>query len=469
MGRRGTSERPLRVAVIGSGPAGFYTVQRLLQSKDLAFEIDVIDRLPAPFGLVRYGVAPDHEKIKNVIAVYDRLARDPRVRFYGGVEFGATIRLGDLARHYDQAVFCTGAQTDRRLGIPGEDLAGSHAATDFVAWYNGHPDYADRRFDLACDAAVVIGVGNVAVDVARILCRTPDELATTDIADDALAALRGSRVRSVHLVGRRGPAQAAFTRPEVEELGELPDAETSTVAAEVALDEATHRALGATPDKGTLRKIDILQGYAGRREPEKGRRLAIRFLLSPVEIVSGPRGEVSAVRLVRNRLEIDAAGGVRAVPTGETETLAAGLVFRSVGYRGVALCDLPFDERRGTIPHEQGRIHDAERRVLTGLYVAGWIKRGPNGVIGTNKPDATETVERMIEDVLADRLLQPSAPTRSEFEATLGDRGARFVTYADWQRLDALEIEAGRSEGRPRRKLVRHEEFRRALSDSPPR
>ncbi len=465
MSRPGTPERPLRVAVIGSGPAGFYTVQRLLQSKELALEIDVVDRLPAPFGLVRYGVAPDHAKIKNVIAVYDKLARDPRVRFYGGVEYGATLRLADLAQHYDQVVFCTGAQTDRRLGIPGEDLAGSHAATDFVGWYNGHPDYADRHFDLSAGAALVIGVGNVAVDVARILCRSAAELASTDIADEALAALRTSRVRSVVLVGRRGPAQAAFTPPEVEELGQLPEAEVSTIAAEVALDEATRQALGPTPDKGTQRKIEILQGYAGRSEPAKPRKLALRFLLSPLEIVSGARGEVTAVRLARNRLVFDGAGDVRAVATDATETIAAGLVFRSVGYRGVALRDLPFDERRGTIPHERGRVAGVAGDVRPGLYVAGWIKRGPSGVIGTNKPDAAETAERMIEDVTADRLLRPTLPSRAALEQLLTERGTRWVSYADWQRLDAIEVEAGRSAGRPRRKLVRHEELRQALGD----
>jgi len=465
MDRPGTTQRPLRVAVIGSGPAGFYTVQQLLQRKGLEVEIDVLDRLPAPFGLVRYGVAPDHAKIKNVIAVYDKLARDPRVRFYGQVEYGTTLSRSDLERHFDQAVFCTGAQTDRRLGIPGEDLAGSHPATDFVAWYNGHPDYADRQFDLGCETALVIGVGNVAVDVARILCRTAEELASTDIADHALVALRSSRVRTVVLVGRRGPAQAAFTPPEVEELGELPDASASTVPAEVELDARTRQALGPAPDKGTLRKIELLQSYAGRLEPAKGRRLQLRFLLSPVEIVPGPHGEVAAVRLARNRIELDAAGEVRAVATDETETLAAGLVFRSVGYRGVALPELPFDDRRGTIPHERGRIRGAAGELLPGLYVSGWIKRGPSGVIGTNKPDAAETVERMLEDLAAGTLAHPASPSRAAFESSLRERTGRWVSYDDWRRLDALEIEAGRAQGRPRRKLVQYEEFRRGLAD----
>jgi len=464
MHRPGTTERPLRVAVIGSGPSGFYTVQQLLQRKDLALEIDVLERLPAPFGLVRYGVAPDHAKIKNVIAVYDRLARDPRVRFYGQVEYGTTLTRADLERHFDQAVFCTGAQTDRRLGIPGEDLVGSHPATDFVAWYNGHPDYADRQFELGCETALVIGVGNVAVDVARILCRTHEELASTDIADHALAALRASRVRRVILVGRRGPAQAAFTPPEVEELGQLSDACASTLAEEVELDAATRQALGPSLDKGTLRKIELLQSYAGRCEPAKGRRLELRFLLSPLEILPGPRGEVAGVILARNRLELE-RGQIRAVPSDATETLPAGLVFRSVGYRGVALRDLPFDERHGTIPHERGRIRDAERSLLPGLYVAGWIKRGPSGVIGTNKPDAAETVERMLEDLAAGALAQPTAPSRTAFESLLHERMQRWVSYEDWQRLDALELEAGRAQGRVRRKLVRHEEFRRGLAD----
>jgi ferredoxin--NADP+ reductase len=450
-------DRPLRVAVVGSGPAGFYVVQHLLQRKGLEVEIDVFDRLPAPFGLVRYGVAPDHQKIKNVIAVYDRLARDPRVRFYGGVEYGSTIDRADLERHYDQTVLCTGAQTDRRLGIAGEDLAGSHPATDFVAWYNGHPDYVDNAFDLGADTAVVIGVGNVAVDVARILCRTPDELATTDIADHALAALRESRVRRVVLVGRRGPAQAAFTPPEVEELGQLSDACASTRPGEVELDDATRQSLGPAPDKGTLRKIELLQGYAGRSELGKSRRLELRFLLSPVEILATATGSVAGIRLARTRLALDGSGGVRAVATDETETLEAGLVFRSVGYRGVALPGLPFDEKSGTIPSDRGRV-------LPGFYVAGWIKRGPSGVIGTNKPDAAETVEQMLADREAGTLGAPSAPTRAAFESLLRERDVRWVSYDDWRQLDALEIEAGRAAGRVRRKLVRYDEFARSLA-----
>jgi ferredoxin/flavodoxin---NADP+ reductase len=464
MDRPGSSARPLRVAVVGSGPAGFYTVQHLLQRKGLDVEVDVLDRLPAPFGLVRYGVAPDHQKIKNVIAVYDRLARDPRVRFYGRVEYGTTVGRADLERHYDQTVVCTGAQTDRRLGIPGEDLPGSHPATDFVAWYNGHPDYVDRVFDLSADTAVVIGVGNVAVDVARILCRTPAELGTTDIADHALAALAESRVRRVVLVGRRGPAQAAFTPPEVEELGELSDACASTVRAEVELDAATRQSLGPAPDKGTLRKIELLQRYAERSEPGKRRLLELRFLLSPIEIVAGSGGDVAAIRLARTRLALDPSGDVRAVATDETETLPAGLVFRSVGYRGVALPDLPFDERSGTIPSDRGRVRGPDGAPLPGLYVAGWIKRGPSGVIGTNKPDAAETVEQMLADLDAGQLARPTAPDRAAFEALLRERGVRWVSYDDWRQLDALEIESGQAVGRVRRKLVRYEEFLRSLA-----
>jgi ferredoxin--NADP+ reductase len=464
MAQPGTPDQPLRVAIVGSGPTGFYTAQHLFNERGLAVQVDVFDRLPTPFGLVRLGVAPDHEKIKSVIAVYEKTARMPGFRFYGNVEVGRHLSVAELRRLYHQIVYCTGAQTDRRLGIPGEDLAGSHTATEFVAWYNGHPEYVDRTFDLSRHSAVIVGVGNVAVDVARILCRTHQELARTDIADHALQSLRESRVRRVTMLGRRGPAQAAFTNAEIKELGELPAAECSTVPEETELDPVSRAELERHPDRLTERKLEILRGMAGRSEPQKPRQLRIRFLVSPVEIVGDGEGRVSAVRLVRNELYLTDRGVVKSRETGRFETLEAGLVFRSVGYRGVPIPGVPFDEDSAIFLNDKGRVLDPEtRRPRLGEYAAGWIKRGPVGVIGTNKPDALETVRQMLEDLLAGRVLRPEDPSMLAAEKLIRSRQPDVFTYPDWSRLDALEVERGERQGRPRVKYTDVREMLAAL------
>jgi ferredoxin--NADP+ reductase len=455
MSQVGTEADPLRVAIVGSGPTAFYTAQHLFDQKELAVDVDMFERLPTPFGLVRFGVAPDHQKIKSVIAVYQKTAAHPRFRFFGNVDVGRDVPVDRLRAFYHQIVYCTGAQTDRRLGIPGEDLDGSHTATEFVAWYNGHPEYTDRVFDLGREQAVVVGIGNVAVDVARILCRTPDELARTDIADYALEQLRESRVREVHIVGRRGPAQAAFTNAEIKELGNMPGAETSTVAEEVALDPLSQKDFEDKPDKLTRRKLDILEELAGRREPDKPKRLAVRFLVSPVELEGDDGGRVRAVRLVHNELYRSDDGSIRSRPTDRYETVPAGLVFRSVGYRGVAVPGVPFREDWAVIPNEAGRVIDPDSgAAVTGEYAAGWIKRGPQGVIGTNKPDALETVRSMVEDLERERHLRPAEPSPEAAERMVHDAQPRLVTYGDWQRLDALEVGRGEAQGRPRLKFT---------------
>ncbi len=459
----GTDDNPLRVAIIGSGPAGFYVVERLFKEQGLNVEVDMFDELPTPFGLVRGGVAPDHQKIKSVVRVYDRAARNPNFRFYGNVRYGRDVHLADLEVHYHQACFTTGAQTDRNLGIPGEDLDGSHAATEFVAWYNGHPDYRDRRFDLSGENAAVIGVGNVAIDVARILCRCHEELAVTDIADYALEALRESRIRNVYLIGRRGPAQAAFTNPEIKEMGELADADVEILPEEARLDDLSQAYLDAHPDKALVRKLDILQSYAGRPATGKSRRLSIRFLLSPTELIGDADGRVRAVQLVRNELYAD-NGGLRPRATAVTETIPADIVFRSVGYLGVALPAVPFDERRGVIPNDRGRVLAGQgKEPLVGLYASGWIKRGPSGVIGTNKPDAVETVERMLEDLRAGMVLDPAHPQVAGAERLVRERQPQYVSYEDWLRLDDIETARGKASGRPRVKLTRTEDMIAAL------
>jgi ferredoxin/flavodoxin---NADP+ reductase len=421
----------MRVAVVGSGPAGFYAAGALL-SADPPAEVDMIERLPTPWGLVRLGVAPDHPKLKSVSRAFERIAEQPGFRFLGNVEFGRDIQHADLVRLYDAVVYAVGAQTDRRLGIPGEDLPGSWAATEFVAWYNGHPDYQDIAFDLSVERAVVIGNGNVALDLARMLALTHEELSPTDATDASIAAIASSPIREIVVVGRRGPAQAAFTTPELQEMGAL-------AGADVVVDPADLE--GAQP-KSTIaeRNVSVLQELAAREPEGKPRRVVFRFFESPVAILGEER--VEGIELVRNELDENE----RAVATDVRETLSCGLVFRSVGYLGVELPGVAFDARRGTIPNEGGRVEP-------GVYCAGWIKRGPSGVIGTNKKDATETVELLLEDAAAGRLeLKPDA-SAAAVDALLAERGIRVVEYDGWMAIDEAERAAGEKSGRPRVKL----------------
>ena len=421
----------MRVAVVGSGPAGFYAAAALL-SADPPAEVDMIERLPTPWGLVRLGVAPDHPKLKSVSRAFERIAEQPGFRFLGNVEFGRDIHHADLVRLYDAVIYAVGAQTDRRLGIPGEDLPGSWAATEFVAWYNGHPDYQDIEFDLSVERAVVIGNGNVALDLARMLALTHEELSPTDATDASIAAIASSPIREIVVVGRRGPAQAAFTTPELQEMGAL-------AGADVVVDSADLE--GAQP-KGTLaeRNVSVLQELATREPEGKPRRVVFRFFESPVAILGEDR--VEAIELVRNELDEND----RAVATDVHETLPCGLVFRSVGYLGVELPGVPFDARSGTIPNEGGRVEP-------GVYCAGWIKRGPSGVIGTNKKDATETVERLLEDAAAGRLEPKPDASAAAVDALLAERGIRVVEYDGWVAIDEAERSAGETSGRPRVKL----------------
>jgi ferredoxin/flavodoxin---NADP+ reductase len=445
--------QPLRVAVVGSGPAGFYAAGALLAA-DPPAEVDLIERLPTPWGLVRLGVAPDHPKIKSVSRAFERIAERPGFRFLGNVEVGRDVMHTDLLDHYDAVIYSVGAQTDRRMGIPGEDLPGSWSATDFVAWYNGHPDHQHLHFDLSGERAVVIGNGNVAVDVARMLALTPEELAPTDTTDAAMAAIGGSGIHEILMVGRRGPVQAAFTNPELLELGELAGADVIVDPADLELDPASAAALDS--DTNAERNLQVLREYAAREPEGKPKRVVLRFLLSPVELEGEER--VEAVELVHNRLEPDGRGGLRAVPTGERETVPAGIVFRSVGYRGVALPGVPFDEERGVIRNVGGRVIDEGGTAVTGVYAAGWIKRGPSGVIGTNKKDATETVELLLEDDRDGRLPRKGV-SAEDAERFIAARVARLVMYDHWTTIDDLERTAGEKLGRPRVKLVTWDEL----------
>ncbi len=460
----GADVSPLRVAIIGSGPAAFYAVDHLLKQDGLTVEIDMFERFPTPYGLVRTGVAPDHHKIKSVTRRFAQIASSPRVRFYGLVEFGRDIAVSDLRERHHQILYATGAQTDKRLAIPGEELKGIHAANEFIGWYNGHPDYRDCQFDLSQERAAIVGVGNVAVDVARILCLTPDELAVTDIASHALGALSQSRVKEVYLLGRRGPAQATFTNPEIKELDNLADADIFVRPEEAQLDDLSRAALDASDDRATRQKIEILQGYASRKPTGRTRRLSIRFLVSPVDLLGDVAGQVVAMRLVKNALYQTAAGTLKPRATDCVEELSLGLVFRSVGYRGTPLPGVPFDERRGVIPNGKGRVIDPEsQQPVVGEYCSGWIKRGATGVIGTNKPDSIETVTCMLEDLAHGAILRPSAPEVSKTAHLVRERQPNYFSFDDWLRLDAIEVKYGRAQNRPREKFTRVEDMLAAL------
>ncbi len=435
------SPASIRVAVVGSGPAGFYAAGALLASEEPAVRVDMIERLPTPWGLVRLGVAPDHPNIKAVSRAFEKIATQPGFRFFGNVDVGEDVTHEELAERYDAVLYAVGAQTDRQLGIPGEDLPGSWPATSFVAWYNGHPDFQDLEFDLSHERAVVIGNGNVALDVARMLALTPEELAPTDTTDAAIAAINAAGVKEILVVGRRGPVQAAWTPVEVGELGALAGADILVDPADLELDPASEAELEAAPPT-VKRNVEHLRAYAEREPEGKPRAIRLDFLASPVAILG--EGKVEGVEFVRNEL-IDG----RAVPTGETETVPCGIVFRSVGYRGVELPGVPFDEGSGTIPNEGGRVRP-------GLYVAGWIKRGPSGVIGTNKKDATETVELLLADARAGAL--PGA-SGEDLEALLEERGVDHVLYAGWEAIDTAERSAGEPQGRPRVKLCTWDEL----------
>jgi ferredoxin--NADP+ reductase len=435
-----------RVAIIGAGPAGFYAADQLLKQ---GFAVDLLDRLPTPYGLVRSGVAPDHPKIKSVTRVYDKVAASPDFRYFGGVELGAHVTRDELRARYHAVVYAFGTAADRRLGIPGEDLRGSHSATDFVAWYNGHPDYADQAFDLDHERAVVIGNGNVAVDVARMLVLASDELAVTDTADHALPAFAGSGVREVVLLGRRGPEHAAFTTPELRELGELS-------RADVLVEPFT----AEPPEEATStqkRNLEVLQEFAAREPAGHTHSVRLRFLRSPVEILGDDDGRVRGLRTSVNRIE-----GGRAVPTGEEEVIECGLVLRAVGYTGAPVAGVPFDASSGLIPNADGRVIDDDGAPLRGEYAVGWIKRGPTGVIGTNKKCAAGTVAHVVADADAGRL---GDADDTDPEAWLRERVPDLVTWAGWTAIDAYESDAGAPSGRPRVKLVRMDELLRIASE----
>jgi ferredoxin--NADP+ reductase len=437
-----------------------------LKPDDVTVEVDMFDRLPTPFGLVRAGVAPDHPKIKSVIRVYERTAAREGFRFFGNVEVGREITVADLEQHYEAIIYAYGTATDRQLGIPGEDLPGSHAATEFVAWYNAHPDFADAEFDLSCERAVVIGNGNVAADVARMLALPREELETTDTADHAIEALGESGVREIIVLGRRGPAQAAFTNPEVRELGELTEADIVIDPAEVELDPASREDIDSEDANPTNRRnVEIFTEFAGREPEGKPKAVVLRFCCSPVEILGN--GRVEKIVIARNELVRDESGAIRARDTGEREEIECGLVLRSIGYKGIGLEGIPFDSGRGLIPNQTGRVVDPDSgEQVPGHYAVGWIKRGPSGVIGTNKKDAQETVDAIFADLAAGKV--PDRGAASAIEELLAERAPHHVTYDGWRAIDRAEVAAGEPRGRPRVKFCRIEEMIEAARATDP-
>jgi ferredoxin--NADP+ reductase len=447
------SALPFRVAIIGSGPAGIYAAEVLTAQNDLAVRVDVFDQLLTPYGLVRYGVAPDHQKIKSVVTALQRVLQRPQVRFLGGVEYGRHLTHADLVQYYDAVIYAVGASLDRALAIPGESLPGSLSATEFVAWYNGHPARAAQQMPPPPPGVAVVGVGNVAVDVARVLAKTVADLAVTDIASYALDTLARSQVTDIYVLGRRGPAQARFTTKELKDLGELDTAEIIVRPEEVALSPAE---MAAITDKTVRRNVEVLQEFSTRPPEGKPRRIHLRFLVSPVEIVGTDR--VEGLRIERNRLDEHE----QAVGTGEYETLAVQMVFRAVGYKGQSIADVPFDARRGIIPNEAGRVL-CDGTVLPGEYATGWIKRGPTGVIGTNKTCAVETVAQLLQDAPT----LPRAPwsDAGAVTALLEERGVPYVTFDQWLQLDQYEQELGTAQGRVRVKLYSREEMLRLLDE----
>lgn len=453
--------RPYHVAIVGAGPSGYFAAAALLKAADRSAEsgghdvrVDMLEMLPTPWGLVRSGVAPDHPKIKSISAQFDKIALDGRFRFFGNITVGEHVQAAELAQRYDAVIYAIGAQSDRPLNIPGEDLPGSVAAVDFVGWYNAHPHFEHAAPDLAGARAVVVGNGNVALDVARILVSDPKLLGSTDIADHALHLLNEQGVEEVVIIGRRGPLQATFTTLELRELGDLEAMSDVDVVIDPAdFADFTDEDVEAA-GKTVKQNVKVMRGYIENAQKNAKRRIVFRFRTSPIEILGTDR--VEAIVLGRNELVTDAAGRVTAKDTGIREELSAQLVIRAVGYRGVATPGLPFSENTGTIPHTDGRIDGSRNE-----YVVGWIKRGPSGVIGSNKKDSAGTVDTLLADLAAAELADFDADHDVHLAEWLAQRQPQVVTDAHWRAIDAHERAAGEPYGRPRVKLTSVKELLR--------
>ena len=461
--RRNDDFSGLRVAIVGTGPAACYAAAEV--AKHNGAEVDMYDRLLTPYGLVRSGVAPDHPGTKAITDVFRAAVSQPNVRLHLGIEIGRDLSHTDLLENHSAVLYAVGAAGDRRLDIPGEDLPGSHAATEFVSWYNGHPDFADLKFDLSADRAVIIGNGNVALDVARILVTDPDTLGRTDMADHALEVLRHSNIREVVILGRRGPAQAAYTNAELLALLHLPGVDVLIPDDEAVLDPTTRNLIESSSTSASVRiKAKLAAEIAARPLNGAAKRIVLRYLRSPTEIFGA--GTASGVRVARNSLVYNEDGSVRAVTVSEAdETIKCGIVLRAIGYRGSCVPAVPFDEARGVIPNEKGRVVEhVGGNVVDGVYTVGWIKRGPTGVIGSNRKCSTETVGALLDDFAARRLTRFA--DRGGLEKLIAERAARAVGLDGWNRIDTAEQRAGAEGGRPRRKFVSLEAMLNTLDES---
>lgn len=450
----GTKDRPLRVGIVGAGPAGFYTAMALLEQREIAVNVDLLDRLPTPYGLVRAGVAPDHQKLKTVTRVYEKLGQDPRFRFFGNVELGRDVSVSELSQCYHQVVYATGNESDRRLGIPGEHLTGCSPASVFVGWYNGHPDYSNAEFNLAGERAVIVGNGNVAIDVARVLAKSPAALRTTDIADHALAALEQSRVREILVVGRRGPLQTSFTPSELGELTELPDLDLQVTPAELELDEADRAALHQASAKSAVRRnYKLFQQICARPTLGAGKRLEFRFLMSPLEFLGDHTGRLRQLRVCKNRLVRDDSGRVQASPTTVEELWDVDLALVSVGAESKRMADLPFDAERGVLANVEGRIVDPRTgEPLRNHYCSGWARTGAKGLIASQKTGALEIVQTMLRDVKQTPFDERAH--KLDLEELLRSKNMSWISFDDWHLIDETEVTRGAQRGAPRSKLV---------------
>jgi len=446
--------RSLRVAIVGAGPAGIYAAD-ILDKSDTDVSIDIFERMPAPFGLIRYGVAPDHPRIKGIVTALHKVLDKPGIRLLGNIDYGTDIKLDDLREFYDAVIFSTGASTDRPLDIPGVELNGCHGAADFVSWYDGHPD-VPRTWPLTATSVAVLGVGNVALDVARILAKTADELLTTDIPANVYEGLKASPVTDVHVFGRRGPAQAKFTPLELRELDHSPNGEVIVDPEDIEFDEGSIATLRASKQVDMV--VKTLQEWAIRDQGTRPKRLHLHFFHSPTEVI-GEDGQVAGLRTERTELTGD--GNVRG--TGEFHDWDVQAVYRAVGYLSSHLAEVPFDHHSGTVPNQAGRVLDIDENQLPGVYVTGWIKRGPIGLIGHTKGDAAETIASLLAD--ADNLVQPAHASPDAILDFLTEGGVPFTTWDGWAKLDAYERSLGEPHGRERIKVVEREEMVRVSRD----
>ena len=455
MAKLGTSENPLLVAIVGSGPSGFYAAEALIKS-EFEVDVDIIERLPSPYGLVRSGVAPDHPKLKTAINLYKKIADNPHFNLIANVTVGRDISIEELRKTHHAVILTYGAETDRKLGVPGEDLKGSHTATEFVGWYNGHPDYRELEFDLSQDVAVIIGQGNVAADVSRILSKTADELKHTDIAQHALDVLAESKLREIHVIGRRGPAQAKFTPKELREFGELSDCNPIILEDDLQLNDESKKELEEKTNRTNRKVYDQFCEFSKRElDSSKSKKCFFRFLMGPQEII----GNTQIEKLILEKNELSGEPFKQSAKgTNETFEINTGILFRSIGYHGVPISGIPFHKSWGTIPNEKGRVTENDGTIVNQLYTGGWIKRGPSGIIGTNRACSVETVANLLNDIeKLDTGAQKYGAT--EIYSKLNNKNVRHVNFSEWSQIDDKEVELGEPKGKPREKYTYIEEM----------